>query len=201
MTVSQTPSSDQPSISPSSALSPEAVDAVESANATESSAGSKVEVVTERLKGRQRRLTARLRVPCGAEQIWRVLVDYDRLADFVPNLTRSQRIPHPDGGIRLEQVGAQCFLNLKFCARVVLDMTEQFPQKIGFSMVEGDFKQFNGAWHLVALGPTLTELVYELEVLPPLAMPAGLIERHLSHNLSENLRAIYQQSTGLPAPA
>ncbi len=188
MPVSQTSSSDPTPLSPDSAPSA-------------STAGSNVDVVTERLQGRQRRLTARVQVPCAAEQIWQVLVDYDRLAEFVPNLTRSQRIPHPEGGIRLEQVGAQCFLNLKFCARVVLDMTEQFPQKIGFSLVEGDFKRFDGAWHLVSLSPTLTELVYELVVLPPLAMPAGLIERHLSQNLSENLRAIYRQSTGLPAPA
>lgn len=193
--MSQPPSFDPTPISSDSAQS------VDAPSINLPATGSKVDVVTERLQGRQRRLTARVQVPCTVEQLWQVLVDYDRLAEFVPNLTRSQRIPHPEGGIRLEQVGAQCFLNLKFCARVVLDMTEQFPQKLGFTMVEGDFKRFEGAWHLVSLSPTLTELVYELVVQPPLAMPAGLIERHLSQNLSENLKAIYRQSTGLPAPA
>ncbi|HEY9736485.1 MAG TPA: SRPBCC family protein [Trichocoleus sp.] len=152
-----------------------------------------VEILTQKLEGRQRRITAAIHIPFGLDQVWQVLTDYDHLADFIPNLTRSQRLPHPTGGIRLEQIGAQCFLNIRFCARVVLDMVERFPQELGFSMVEGDFRQFEGAWRLepVSLEEGQgTRLVYDLLVLPPRAMPAGLIERHIRHNLYENLAAI-----------
>lgn len=152
-----------------------------------------VEISTQKLEGRQRRITAAIHIPTGLDQVWQVLTDYDHLADFIPNLTRSQRLPHPTGGIRLEQIGAQCFLNIRFCARVVLDMVERFPQELGFSMIEGDFRQFEGVWRLEPI--TLqqgqaTRLVYDLLVLPPRAMPAGLIERHIRHNLYENLSAI-----------
>lgn len=155
---------------------------------------------TEKLEGRQRRILATIDIPCPSEQVWQVLTDYERLADFIPNLAQSKRLLHPEGGIRLEQVGAQCFLNVKFCARVVLDMVERFPQEIGFSMVEGDFRQFEGTWRLEPLqakGFVGTRLNYDLRVTPPRVMPTGLIEKHFRRDLTQNLRAICDRSLTL----
>lgn len=159
-----------------------------------------ITIRTEKLADRQRRIVAHTDIPFDAEQLWQVLTDYDHLADFIPNLTRSQRLSHPDGGIRLEQVGAQCFLNVKFCARVVLDMVETFPRELSFSMVEGDFRQFEGKWTLepVAQQPhSITRLGYDLVIRPPRAMPARLIERHIRHDLSRNLHAISDRAIAL----
>jgi ribosome-associated toxin RatA of RatAB toxin-antitoxin module len=155
--------------------------------------GTGVAITTEKLEGRRRRILATIQVPCELEQVWQILTDYDHLADFIPNLTESQRIAHPEGGIRLVQVGAQCFLNVKFCARVVLDMVESFPKELKFSMVEGDFRQFEGCWRLEPISSgdlANTQLSYDLVVLPPRAMPAGLIERHIRRDLSQNLKAV-----------
>jgi len=159
-----------------------------------------VDIRTEKMAGRKRRIVASTDIPFPLEQVWQVLTDYDRLADFIPNLTVSQRIQHPQGGIRLEQVGAQCFLNMKFCARVVLDMLETFPRELKFSMVEGDFRQFEGQWRLDPLALDRgggTQLSYDLIVLPPRAMPAGLIERHICRDLSQNLQAVCDRATVL----
>ena len=156
-----------------------------------------VTISTEKLPSRQRKILATIAIPQPLEQVWQIITDYDRLSDFIPNLTVSQQVEHPTGGIRLEQIGAQCFLNIKFCARVLLDMQEQFPREVSFSMVEGDFKKFMGAWRLqpAQVGEQLgTLLSYELVVQPPLAMPAALIERHLCHNLKQNLLAIQQRT-------
>lgn len=155
-----------------------------------------VEISTEPGQGRRRQILARLEIPRAVEQVWQVLTDYEHLADFIPNLARSRRLPHPDGGIRLEQLGTQCFLNMKFCARVVLDMQELFPRELQFSRVEGDFKEFQGAWRLhpisdAADGATVaTRLEYDLMVLPPVTMPVNLIERHICRDLQQNLLAI-----------
>ncbi len=152
-----------------------------------------VNITTEKREGRKRRIVATTQLTYSLEQIWQVLTDYDHLADFIPNLTQSQRISHPEGGIRIVQVGTQCFINVKFCARVVLDMIETFPRELHFSMVEGDFRQFEGRWLLepVASGSSSgTQLSYDLLVLPPRAMPAGLIERHIRRDLDQNLKAV-----------
>ncbi|HEY9647416.1 MAG TPA: SRPBCC family protein [Chroococcidiopsis sp.] len=160
-----------------------------------------VDVKTDWAEGRQRQISARIQIPCTINQVWQVLTDYDHLADFIPNLAKSRQIPHPHGGIRLEQIGAQSFLKIKFCARVVLDMIEHFPNQLDFEMVEGDFKEFSGYWQLTptaaADGQAVTELCYVVRVLPPRTMPIALIERRLCHNLSANLAAIRQQVEAL----
>jgi ribosome-associated toxin RatA of RatAB toxin-antitoxin module len=159
-----------------------------------------VKIETERLEGRQRRISAKVQIPCPVEQVWQVITDYEKLADFIPNLSKSRQIPHPQGGIRLEQVGTQCLLNFKFCARVVLDMVESFPQRLDFKMVEGDFKSFSGSWQLqpVAVGNQPgTELCYSVLVMPRMAMPVGMIERRLSTNLVVNLVAIRERANEL----
>ena len=159
-----------------------------------------VSISTEKIEGRKRKISASIAIPVSLEPLWQLLTDYDRLADYIPNLTVSRQVEHPKGGIRLEQVRAQCFLNIKFCARVLLDMQERFPKEIGFSMVEGDFKQFLGRWQLqpALLGDQPgTLLSYEVIVQPPLVMPARLIAQHLCHNLTENLLAIRQHAMAI----
>lgn len=163
--------------------------------------GACVEISTEKRPAKERRILATVTIPQPVEQVWQVITDYERLADFVPNLSSSKLLPSSEGRIRIEQVGSQCFLRLKFCARVVLEMTEHFPHELAFVMKEGDFKQFEGVWKLQPIadgqGNQHTRLFYSLSVKPPRAMPATLIENHMRHNLTLNLLAIRQRSLEL----
>ncbi|MBD2439053.1 SRPBCC family protein [Nostoc sp. FACHB-110] len=155
-----------------------------------------VTVQIEKIAERQRQITAKIQIPHPVERIWKVLTDYEALVDFIPNLAKSRLLEHPQGGIRLEQVGSQRLLNFNFCARVVLDLEESFPKEICFSMVEGDFKGFCGRWHLEPYsgdGITGTNLCYTIQVWPKLTMPISIIERRLSKDLQLNLQAIYQR--------
>jgi ribosome-associated toxin RatA of RatAB toxin-antitoxin module len=161
---------------------------------------ARVVIQTAKLGGQQRHIQAFTEIPATVDQVWQVLTDYDNLASFIPNLSHSQRLPHPDGGIRLEQIGSQCFLHIKFCARVVLDMVESFPRELRFAMVEGDFRQFEGKWTLEP-GQTdqgsVVHLGYDLVIRPPRAMPVALIERHIRHDLTCNLQAIGDRTATL----
>ena len=161
------------------------------------SAPACVNISTEKRSARERRILASVVIPQPREKVWQILTDYERLSDFIPSLTSSKLIPNADGRIRLEQIGAQCFLKVKFCARVVLEMTEKFPHEIGFAMQEGDFKRFTGAWQLDSLQEDETRLSYDLLVTPPRAMPTALIEHHIRNNLTTNLLAIHQRSLEL----
>jgi ribosome-associated toxin RatA of RatAB toxin-antitoxin module len=158
-----------------------------------------VAVQIEKITDRQRQITAKIQIPQPMIKVWEVLTNYEALADFIPNLAQSRLLEHPNGGIRLEQIGSQRFLRMNFSARVVLDLEEHFPKEITFQMVEGDFKDFSGRWCLesYSLGQeTGTNLCYTVKVWPKLTMPVGIIERHLAKDLQLNLLAIYQRLEG-----
>ncbi|MEN9240618.1 MAG: hypothetical protein Q6J68_07630, partial [Thermostichales cyanobacterium SZTDM-1c_bins_54] len=38
------------------------------------------------LEGRRRQIEAEIGIPCDREVVWRVLSDYENLANFIPNL-------------------------------------------------------------------------------------------------------------------
>ncbi|MEH2112241.1 SRPBCC family protein [Nostoc sp.] len=157
---------------------------------------AQVEIQIEKIAERQRQISAKVQIPHPVEQIWKVLTNYEALPDFLPNLAKSCLIEHPNGGIRLEQVGSQRLLNFNFCARVVLDLEEFFPKAINFRMVEGDFKGFSGSWCLepYSFGEYIgTNLSYTIQVWPKLTMPVGIIENRLSKDLRLNLLAIHQR--------
>ncbi|BAY11761.1 SRPBCC family protein [Calothrix sp. NIES-2098] len=168
--------------------------------AVDTDSSPSVEIQIEKIAERQRQITAKIQIPHPVEQIWKVLTDYEGLVDFIPNLAKSRLLDHPNGGIRLEQVGSQRLLNFNFCARVVLDLQEYFPKEIKFCMVEGDFKGFSGSWCLEPyyFGEIIgTNLCYTIQVWPKLTMPVGIIENRLSKDLRLNLLAVYQRVTQL----
>lgn len=155
-----------------------------------------VEVKSRPIEGRQRQIEARITLPHAIEQVWNVLTDYDALANFIPNLAKSQRVEHPTGGIRIEQIGTQRLLRFNFSARVVLDMEEKYPYTIHFNMVEGDFKAFSGYWQLEPItidSPTGTNLSYVVLVLPKRFMPISIIERRLQKDLAINMLSIREK--------
>lgn len=155
-----------------------------------------VVVEVEKIAERQRKISAKIQIPHPIEPIWKLLTDYEALPDFIPNLAKSSLLHHPEGGIRLEQIGSQRLLKFNFSARVVLDLEEYFPQEINFCMVEGDFKGFSGKWCFEPYSQgdkQGTTVCYTIQVWPKLTMPISIIERRLSNDLRVNLLAIHQR--------
>ncbi|TVU44015.1 hypothetical protein EJB05_03439 [Eragrostis curvula] len=149
---------------------------------------------------RERRVLASVAVAADVDTLWQVITDYERLADFIPNLVHSGRIPCPhEGRIWLEQRGLQQALYWHIEARVVLDLQE-VPDSINgrelhFSMVDGDFKKFEGKW-CVRPGPRSASavLAYEVNVIPKFNFPAIFLERIIRSDLPVNLGALARRA-------
>ncbi|XP_069153882.1 uncharacterized protein [Solanum lycopersicum] len=145
----------------------------------EKNVGCEVEVVS----WRERKIKAEILVNADVDSVWNALTDYERLADFVPNLVSSRRIPCPrPGRIWLEQRGIQRSLYWHIEARVVLDLQEFIKsdnvRELHFSMVDGDFKKFEGKWSVrVGTRSSTAILSYEVSVIPRFNFPAIFLER------------------------
>ncbi|XP_010243863.1 PREDICTED: uncharacterized protein LOC104587826 [Nelumbo nucifera] len=156
----------------------------------------KVHCEVDVISWRERRIRATVLVYADIESVWNALTDYERLSDFIPNLISSGRIPCPyPGRIWLEQQGFQRALYWHIEARVVLDLQEVINSTNGrelhFSMVDGDFKKFEGKWSLKSgKRSSTTILSYEVSVIPRFNFPAIFLERIIRSDLPVNLQAL-----------
>ncbi|CAA7027056.1 unnamed protein product [Microthlaspi erraticum] len=160
----------------------------------------KVRCEVDVISWRERRIRGEIWVDSDSQSVWNVLTDYERLADFIPNLVCSGRIPCPHPGrIWLEQRGLQRALYWQIEARVVLDLHEcpDSPngRELHFSMVDGDFKKFEGKWSVKSGTRSIgTILSYEVNVIPRFNFPAIFLERIIRSDLPVNLRALARQA-------
>ena len=148
----------------------------------------------ERLPGGTRRLAVQLKSSIPAELFWDVLTDYAHLADFIPNLSSSELVMRDGETVRLQQVGSQQLLGMRFSAQVLLELREFKPDgTLRFQMLKGDFRRFEGSWQVRALSEGAS-LLYELTVQGCLGMPIGLVEGRLRDDLSSNLVAVESEA-------
>ena len=148
----------------------------------------------ERLPQGTRRLAAELKSSLPVQLLWDVLTDYENLSRFIPNLSTSELIQRQGQTVRLQQVGSQQLLGLRFSAQVQSELTEYRQDGLlKFRMVKGDFRCFEGSWQ-IRQRPDGCSLLYELTVQGCLGMPIGLIEERLRDDLSSNLNAVVQEA-------
>ena len=158
-----------------------------------------IEQTMERLPNGTRRLAALLRTPIPSNSIWDVLTDYDHLSDHIPNLVSSQVIARDGNRVRLQQVGAQKLMGLRFSAQVQLELVENRESGVlGFHLLKGDFRRFEGLWKIQELNDGDGScLLYELTVQGCLGMPVTLIEQRLREDLKTNLLAVEQAALNI----
>mmetsp|Transcript_9288 Transcript_9288/g.27966 ORF Transcript_9288/g.27966 Transcript_9288/m.27966 type:complete len:231 (+) Transcript_9288:223-915(+) len=161
------------------------------------------DVKIERPSSNRRKISSSIIIKKSPEAVWSVLTDYNRLAEYIPNLAMSRKRYHPKGGIRLEQCGVQSIFGFEFKASVVMDMkevnTDKKDREIHFDMVESrDFKVFNGVWKLKSLqNGTATNLRYEVEIVPRGFVPVQMVEWRIKEDIPTNLKSVKAKSESL----
>ncbi|MDJ0674671.1 MAG: SRPBCC family protein [Calothrix sp. MO_167.B42] len=156
-----------------------------------------VEIKIEKPNGRKRQLFAKIHIPYSVEQVWQVITDYESFTEFMPGMTQSQRLDHPTGGIRLEQIRSKSFMGMKKTGRSVFDLEEKFLEHIHYQLVEGELEDFSGYWRLEPCksseGTTGTALIYDLSILPKPIFPGPLVDIILNQEMPAGLLAIRQR--------
>ena len=81
-------------------------------------------------------------------QTWQVLTDYDRLAEFIPNLLLSRVVERGKGTITVEQKGEARLLIFSFPIEVRLAINEFPPGRVVSRAVAGNFREMSGVYTL-----------------------------------------------------
>lgn len=123
-------------------------------------------------EGKAYQVTSSAMVDAPPAAVWRLLTDYDHLADYLPNL-KSVRVVSRDGDtVILDQVGTARFLFFSQSIRLRVLVQERAPDQIDISLIEGDMKVFRASWKLSPLaGAAGTRLDYQANIVPKFDVP------------------------------
>ncbi|HYL17239.1 MAG TPA: SRPBCC family protein [Burkholderiales bacterium] len=113
---------------------------------------------------------ARARVRADVETAWDVLTDYDRYAEFIPDLKSSEILARVGDTAIVHQKGEAGFFLFHFPVEVTLSVTERPPTGISSRAISGTFKEMTGAYTL-AQDDGGVRLTYSGRLVPEFRLP------------------------------
>ena len=133
---------------------------------------------------------------------WQVLTDYNRLAEFVPDVHYSRVIARDGNQVQVEQKGAARLLFLSFPIDVRLAITEYPHERIVSRAVSGNFREMHGTYALQA-GQGRVQLRYTGRMVPDFFVPPLIGTLVLRRNIESTFAALVDEIERIqaqPAP-
>lgn len=150
-----------------------------------------VEVTMNRAKGYPLfEVSAHMVVEADLKRSWSVLTDYDRLAEFVPNLNSSQ-VQSRNGDERVvAQNGYAKFLFIRQPVNLVLQVNEHPQQNIDIRLISGNMREYQARWELQAAEDGRTRIAYAGLIAPDFYVPSLFGSALMKSDLRNMLRAV-----------
>ncbi len=104
------------------------------------------------------------------EIAWEVLTDYDRYAEFIPDLKSSRVVARSGGTVIVEQKGQVGFFLFRFPMEVTLSVTEDPRSGITSRAIAGTFREMTGSYTLMRDGDEL-RFTYSGRIVPDFLLP------------------------------
>jgi hypothetical protein len=133
------------------------------------------------------------------EVIWRVLTDYGRFPEFVPDFISSQVIGRAGKRSVVKQRGTARFLWLSFPIDIIVEAIEDYPNQVRVEKISGNLVQLSGRYDLnpVSNASELGGAARQAYLLrwtgiiePDMELPPLVGRVALSHNLEQQFRAL-----------
>ena len=116
-------------------------------------------------------MTASAEMQVDPRTVWKVITDYDHLAQFIPDM-RSSRVLQRDGdNLMVEQTGIFGFLFFQQAIEVKLAVVESPPLRIVARAVGGNFREMEGIYELETLPAGGVRLSYSGRMVPDFSIP------------------------------
>ncbi|MDB5774833.1 MAG: polyketide cyclase [Herbaspirillum sp.] len=115
---------------------------------------------------------AGITVAAPPQRVWQVLTDYDRLAEFVPNLISSRLISRHGNECVVVQEGYGRFLFVKQKIDLLLQAQEVPQTSIALTLLRGNMHEYRAEWRLNRVEANATQLIYTGAIAPAFYVPA-----------------------------
>jgi ribosome-associated toxin RatA of RatAB toxin-antitoxin module len=107
--------------------------------------------------------------------VWKILTNYERMPEFVPDLQTSRILSRNGNEVIVEQFGVARLLFLSRDIHLVVRITEQPMTTIDIAIISGDMKTYVCRWQMLPLAETGgTRIVYSGKLVPKFYVPGML---------------------------
>lgn len=137
-----------------------------------------------------------LDVPFLPEQVWPVVLDYDGLADFLPNVDSSRVVARSDSVVRVRQV-ANVRVVLKKTYHLEMAFTRESDTRVRFRQVDGDLRGYEGYWQVEPIADSaaadLSRITYRGHIATGLGAPWFLGRSVVYRTIREMMPALRRE--------
>lgn len=142
-------------------------------------------------EGQVYQIAAQGEVAAPPAAVWHILTDYNRMAEFVPDLRSARVISRTDGQVVVEQFGSAHVLFFRRDIHLVVKVREQPMTQIDVSLLDGDMKVYRCSWQLVPIPATGgTRVIYSGTMAPKFYVPGMLGAKFIRADVDKMLRAV-----------
>ncbi len=128
------------------------------------------------------------------EEVFDVIVDYDRYPEFLPEMKHVQ-VQSQSDGVSIVSFELEIIMRLGYTLRLVEDR----PAAVSWSLQEAKMFSLNtGGWQLEKLGETETEVTYGLEIKLRGLIPKSVSTRLIGTTLPNTLQRFKERIEGKP---
>jgi len=107
--------------------------------------------------------------------VWKILTNYERMDEFVPDLALCRVLSRTGNEVIIEQFGTAHFLFMSKAIHLIVRATEQPMTSIDIALISGDMKHYESRWELVPIPETGgTRIVYTGKLVPNFYVPGIL---------------------------
>ena len=122
--------------------------------------------------------------------VWKILTNYERMPEFVPDLKSTKVLSRSGNRIVLEQMGVARFLFLSRSIGLVVQVTEEPISAIDIGLVSGDMKVYNCRWELLPTESGGTRILYSGKLAPKFYVPGMLGTNLIRADIERMMQAV-----------
>jgi len=132
-------------------------------------------------------------VRAAPQAVWKILTNYERMPEFVPDLKTTKVLSRSGNRAVVEQFGTARFLFLSRSIQLVVQVTEEPISAIDIGLVSGDMKVYNCRWELVPTENGGTRILYTGKLVPKFYVPGMLGANIIRADIERMMLAVLER--------
>ncbi|WP_369679828.1 SRPBCC family protein [Janthinobacterium sp. PC23-8] len=133
--------------------------------------------------------------------VWKTLTGYERMSEFVPDLSSCRVLSRNGNEVVIEQQGMARFLFMNHPIHLVVRAMETPMTAIDIDLISGDMRHYESRWALSPMPETGgTRIVFSSRLMPGFYVPGMLGTTMIRGDIERMMGAVMARIDSQPAP-